>query len=145
MRCCRLALSEAEVFADENPAYAEALHEHALNESLRIERGEAGIESGDVGARDAVEAKASILSRTEERRGGRARPGEEFSRRRIERQHGRRQGQILGRLDEPGEHRPVTAMDTVEIADRQCDVRIGIGGKTAKNLHQGLLLQNHVF
>jgi hypothetical protein len=40
----------------------------------------------------------------------------------------------------------VAAMDTVEIADRQCDMSIGRRRKTAEKLHQDLVrLQNHAF
>jgi hypothetical protein len=47
---------------------------------------------------------------------------------RIEREHGRRQAQILGGFHEPREHRLVAAMHAVEVADRErdrcaCDAR----------------------
>ena len=44
---------------------------------------------------------------------------------RIEREHRRRQAQVLGRFDEPREHRLVAAMHAVEVADRQRDRSAG--------------------
>ena len=48
----------------------------------------------------------------------------------IERQHRRRQAQVLRGLDEPRQHRLMAAMDTVEIADRQCDRTIRLCRKS---------------
>ncbi len=70
---------------------------------------------------DAEARKTSSLLRSDDSRGGADSLGEEFARMRIERQHRRRQAQVLGGFDEPREHRLVAAMDAVEIADRQRD------------------------
>ncbi len=62
---------------------------------------------------------------------------EKFARVRIERQYGRRQGEIFCGLGQPREHRLVAAMDAVEVADGQRDVAMAVGevGESTKYLH----------
>ena len=85
----------------------------------------ARVEARDVGARDAE--RAEHLELVAQRRQARRRVAwrEELARMRIERQHRRRQAQVLRGFDEAREHRLVAAMDTVEVADRQRDRRVG--------------------
>ena len=54
---------------------------------------------------------------------------------RVERQHGGRQREVVGGLDQPREHRLMPAMHAVEIADRQRDRAVRRGRQPAKNPH----------
>ena len=59
----------------------------------------------------------------------------ELARMRIESEHGRRQAQVLGGFDEPRQHRLMAAMDTVEVADRQCDRTLRLCRKSSMYMH----------
>ncbi len=140
------AAAEAEILAYQQPAHAQAAHEHGVDERLGLERCESSVEPGDVRARDAAGRELLDLVPDGRQPWRRRRLCEELARRRVERQHRRRQRQVIRSLDEPREHRLVAAMDTVEIADRQGDRKVCCRRKTAKNAHQGPSLpQNRRF
>jgi hypothetical protein len=76
------ALAETKVLADEQPAHAQTRDQDAIDERLRIERCEPGVEPRDVSARDAVRGERFDLVAQRRKTRGRARFGEEFARRR---------------------------------------------------------------
>jgi hypothetical protein len=133
--------SEAEISAHEQPARPQGADEHVVDELLRGERGEAGIEACDVRPRDAKLAEQLELSTQRGQSRGRDLAGEKLARMRLEGENRRRQPEILGGFDQPTEHRLMAAVDTVEVADGECDVICAAGrrsGDSAIDLHAGI-------
>ena len=63
---------------------------------------------------------------------------------RFERQHGGNQTQILGPLDQAGEHGLMATMDTVEIADCQRQRGVARLRHAAKDAHSEPLLNQNI-
>ena len=117
--------AETEILADEHPA-AHAARARGRRERNRPPSAKQGAHRS--ARRTSIATpyarNSSSFARSVDSRGGAAFRREELARMRLERQHGRRQPQILSGLDQPRQHRLVTAMDAVEVADRQRDRRL---------------------
>ena len=124
--------AEAEVRADQQPAHAEPLDQHVLDEGLRLERRERAVEARDDHARDAEHAHHVELAAQAREPRGRVRRREELARMRIEGEHGRLEVEIVRRLDEPGQHRLVAAMHAIEVPEGQRDRAVGDRGQAAE-------------
>jgi hypothetical protein len=111
--------AETEVVSDQHPAHVEARDEHVVDEGRGRERRQPCVEARDERDRDAERAKELELLSQLGQAGRRAVALEELARVRVEREHRRRQPQVVGGLDEPRQHGLVPAVHAVEIADRQ--------------------------
>src|SRR5579859_4540057 len=112
------ALAEMEIVADRDPGNPEALDQVMLNEILCRRPGPPLVERHDHRAREpraGEQTQLGGLIRQPELGGGRA---EEAPGMRLEGQRQRRPAMRLAHLERGANDRPVTEMDTVEIAHR---------------------------
>ncbi len=111
--------SETKVLADQKPARPEPFREHLLDESFRRERRERAAETLNVHALHPVRREQlEFFAQRGQARGRRLRR-EELARMRLEREHAARQAALACPGAEALQHRLVSAMDAVEIADGQ--------------------------
>src|SRR5690606_297958 len=131
--------AEAEVVADQQEAGAQPLDDDLVDEGLRREPGQRLVEPGDAHPVDAAGSeRLELVALGEDARRGLAAVArrEEFARMRLEGQHAAREPPAAGLLDEPAEHRLVSAMDAIVVADRQRAVGALVGGRqSAEDIH----------
>ncbi len=137
--------TEAEVVADQHIARAEAAHQHLVDEVLRCQRGQCGIEAQhhgliDPAALELAELVAQAGDSGRRQLGLARQPGKPVARMRLERHHRARQPAVLGFAAQQRQHRLVAAMHAVEVADRQ---RAGGGDagmvETAEDAHRSII------
>lgn len=109
----------AEVPPDEQPRRAESVHQHILHEALRREGRESRVEARHVHAIDARGREALDLLAQARQTRGRVVGREEFARLRLEGEHAGQDAEFARLGDQPREHRLVTAVHAIEIADRE--------------------------
>jgi hypothetical protein len=121
----RAPRAEAKVASDEQPAHAQAPHQHLLHKAGGRKRGEGRIEAGHV---DVLHARGShqlqLVAQPREPRGSR-RPGKELARMRLEGQHAGGDVQLARLGAHTLDQRAMAAVHAVEVADRQGAARAG--------------------
>ena len=122
------ARAEAEIVADLDPARAQPALQDAHDEILGRGFRKVVVETTDLHAVDAGSTQQFELFAQRSQARGRLIRGEELARMRLEGHHARGQPAPLRGVEQPHEHRLMAAMNAVEIADGQCDRRIGDGG-----------------
>jgi hypothetical protein len=142
--------AEAEVVAHQHVARAQAAHQHALDEGIGRERGQAFVEGQHHGLIDAAALQLGqlVAQRRDARRRGHGlahcRGGrglrracrEEVARMRLEGQHARGDAAMARLVGQQRQHRLVPAVNAVEAADRQRAVRRQAGMvETAEHAH----------
>src|SRR5262249_23702360 len=119
---CQIAgtgAAEAEVVPDKHPAGTELRHKYPLDEVDRAQARQASIEAGDVDLRHPTRRELLELPARARQPRRCSVPGKELARVRIEGQDGGRELEILRCLGQALEHRLMTTMHAVEIADGQ--------------------------
>ena len=110
---------ETKVLADQEPARPQAFRQRLLDERLRREGRERAAETLNVHALHPVRREQlEFFAQRGQARGRRLRR-EEFARMGLEREHAARQAALARPAEEALQHRLVSAMDAVEIADGQ--------------------------
>jgi hypothetical protein len=97
-------------------------HEHIVDELRRRQRRQPGIETRDIHPGDAERREELELAAQCRQSRWRGVASEKLAGGRVKGQNHRRQPEILGRFHEAVEHRLVSAVNTVEVADGQGDV-----------------------
>ena len=115
----RPARAVAEVAPHQQPRHPQAAHQHVLDEALRVDRGEARVETGDVHVLDAGGGdQLELLAQPAQAR-GRGLGREELARVRLERQDAGAQAARARLGHDALEHRLVAEVHAVEVADGQ--------------------------